>query len=95
MQPHSNSQANDPLHGITLKMMVEHLVEYYGWQELGSRINIKCFQIKPSVNSSLRFLRQTPWAREKVESLYLYSLRKEKWKQEKLEKKEERFISGE
>jgi uncharacterized protein (DUF2132 family) len=61
----------DPLHGITLKMIVTQLEEKYGWEELGKRINIKCFTNDPSINSSLKFLRKTPWAREKVEALYL------------------------
>ena len=61
----------DPLHGITLKMIVTQLEEKYGWEELGRRIKIKCFTNDPSINSSLKFLRKTPWAREKVEALYL------------------------
>jgi len=61
----------DPLHGVTLKMIVTQLVEKYGWEELGTRIKIKCFTNNPSINSSLKFLRKTPWAREEVESLYL------------------------
>ena len=61
----------DPLHGITLKMIVTQLEEIYGWEELGHRIKVKCFTNNPSVNSSLKFLRKTPWAREKVEALYL------------------------
>ena len=61
----------DPLHGITLKMVVTRLVEKYGWEELGRRIHINCFISDPSINSSLKFLRRTPWAREKVETLYL------------------------
>ena len=61
----------DPLHGITLKMIVTQLVENYGWEELGKKINIKCFTSNPSINSSLKFLRKTDWAREKVEKLYL------------------------
>ena len=61
----------DPLHGITLKMIVTQLEEIYGWEELGRRIKVKCFTNNPSVNSSLKFLRKTPWAREKVEALYL------------------------
>ena len=69
----ANSQSNDPLHGITLEMILNHLVEKYGWDELGSRIPIKCFTDNPSVKSSLKFLRRTPWARKKVESLYLKS----------------------
>jgi uncharacterized protein (DUF2132 family) len=62
---------NDPLHGVTLEMIVTRLVEQYGWEELGRRINIKCFNHEPSVKSSLKFLRKTPWAREKTERLYL------------------------
>ena len=71
-------QKNNPLHGITLEMIVTHLVNSYGWDELGKRINIKCFNENPSIKSSLTFLRKTQWARDKVESLYLYTLRKEK-----------------
>ena len=63
----------DPLHGVTLKAMVDHLVEGYSWSGLGERIEIRCFTHDPSVNSSLKFLRKTPWARAKVESLYLHS----------------------
>ncbi|NNG08736.1 MAG: DUF2132 domain-containing protein [Arenibacter sp.] len=66
----------DPLHGITLAAMLDNLVEKYGWEELGSRINIRCFNHDPSIKSSLKFLRRTPWAREKVEKLYVKSLRK-------------------
>ena len=61
----------DPLHGITLKEIVTQLVEKYGWQELSRRITIKCFSNDPSISSSLKFLRKTPWARQKVEQLYL------------------------
>lgn len=61
----------DPLHGITLEKIITKLEEKYGWEELGSRINIKCFTSDPSISSSLKFLRKTPWAREKVEALYL------------------------
>jgi len=67
-------QPNDPLHGITLKVILEALVEKYGWQELGQMIRIKCFNENPSINSSLTFLRKTPWAREKIEDLYLSSV---------------------
>ncbi len=63
------------LHGVTLERMMNELVEHFGWEDLGTRINIRCFTLNPSVNSSLKFLRKTPWAREKVESLYLYMLR--------------------
>jgi uncharacterized protein (DUF2132 family) len=68
-------QKNNPLHGITLASIVEHLVNYYGWEDLGTLINIKCFNENPSIKSSLTFLRKTEWAREKVEGLYLKSLR--------------------
>jgi uncharacterized protein (DUF2132 family) len=66
-------QKNNPLHGITLKMQVEELVEKYTWEGLGQKINIKCFTQNPSVKSSLTFLRKTPWAREKVEGLYIWT----------------------
>ncbi|MGI2171265.1 VF530 family DNA-binding protein [Shewanella sp. MF05960] len=65
------TQANNPLHGIKLETIVTELVEKYGWEELGSRINIQCFKDNPSVKSSLKFLRKTQWARDKVEYLYL------------------------
>jgi len=65
----------DPLHGITLEMMLTELVAHFGWIELGQRIQIRCFNSDPSIASSLKFLRKTPWAREKVEGLYLYMLR--------------------
>ena len=68
-------QARNPLHGITLEVMVNALVEAYGWAGLGQRIPVRCFTSDPSVNSSLKFLRKTPWAREKVEGLYLFMLR--------------------
>lgn len=64
-------QPNNPLHGITLKTILEYLVEKYGWKELGEMIRINCFSENPSIKSSLNFLRKTPWAREKVEELYL------------------------
>jgi uncharacterized protein (DUF2132 family) len=64
--------AGDPLHGITLEVIVTTLVERYGWEELGELIDIRCFQLDPSVTSSLKFLRRTPWARKKVEDLYVY-----------------------
>jgi len=68
-------QANDPLHGITLQIILTRLVERYGWQELGRRITIRCFTHDPSISSSLKFLRKTPWARKKVENLYLRTVR--------------------
>jgi uncharacterized protein (DUF2132 family) len=64
-------QPNNPLHGIKLQEILEYLVEKLGWEELGERINIRCFNYDPSIKSSLTFLRKTPWAREKVEELYL------------------------
>lgn len=64
-------QPNNPLHGITLEAIVTRLAEYYGWPALGSHINIRCFTENPSIKSSLKFLRKTPWAREKVEELYV------------------------
>jgi uncharacterized protein (DUF2132 family) len=67
----SELQANNPLHGVTLEQIVNQLVEFYGWDELGSRIDINCFNSEPSVKSSLKFLRKSPWARQKVEDLYL------------------------
>ena len=66
----SEQQSNDPLHGITLKQILNSLVEYYGWEELGKHIDLRCFNSNPSINSSLKFLRKTPWARKKVEDLY-------------------------
>jgi len=72
------NQSKDPLHGLTLKFIVEFLQQKYGWVELGKMINIKCFTDNPSINSSLTFLRKTDWARTKVESLYLYALRSKK-----------------
>ena len=69
------SQPRNPLHGLTLEKIITQLADYYGWEGLGERINIRCFTHAPSVNSSLKFLRKTPWAREKVESLYLFMLR--------------------
>ncbi|QCB47997.1 VF530 family protein [Hydrogenophaga sp. PAMC20947] len=68
-------QARNPLHGVTLEAMVTALSEHYGWAGLGERIPVRCFNVDPSVSSSLRFLRKTPWARDKVEGLYLYMLR--------------------
>ena len=70
----NQSQPKNPLHGITLKSILEYLVAEYGWEQLGDRINIHCFNHEPSINSSLKFLRQTDWARAKVERLYLNSI---------------------
>jgi len=71
MSQENQQQPNNPLHGVKLADIVESLVEAYGWEELGMRINIRCFTHNPSIKSSLAFLRKTPWAREKVERLYL------------------------
>jgi uncharacterized protein (DUF2132 family) len=68
-------QPNNPLHGIKLAEILEHLVKTYGWEEMGNRIKVRCFTENPSIKSSLTFLRKTPWAREKVEKLYIKSLR--------------------
>jgi uncharacterized protein (DUF2132 family) len=65
------TQANNPLHGLTLEMIVTRLVEHYGWEELAKKIDINCFKSDPSIKSSLKFLRKTQWARTKVESLYI------------------------
>ncbi len=72
------AQPRNPLHGMTLEAIVTALVEHYGWDGLGERIPVRCFNLDPSIPSSLRFLRKTPWAREKVEGLYLFMLREEK-----------------
>jgi uncharacterized protein (DUF2132 family) len=69
------AQPRNPLHGLTLETIVTALVDYYGWDELGQRIPVRCFISDPSIKSSLKFLRKTPWAREKVEGLYLFMLR--------------------
>ncbi|WP_370980369.1 VF530 family DNA-binding protein [Agaribacterium sp. ZY112] len=66
-------QPNNPLHGLTLEKILSRLVEHYGWDGLAYRIRVNCFKNDPSIKSSLKFLRKTPWAREKVESLYLSS----------------------
>jgi uncharacterized protein (DUF2132 family) len=70
----NNNINTDPLHGITLKAILEYLVAKYGWEELGSSIRINCFNDNPSINSSLKFLRKTEWARKKVEDLYVWSI---------------------
>ena len=70
----TEQRPSDPLHGVTLEMILNHLVARYGWSELGRVIDIRCFNDNPSIKSSLTFLRRTPWARQKVEELYLRSL---------------------
>lgn len=73
---HTPDQPNNPLHGVTLADMLAQLVETYGWEYLGDQIPIRCFTHDPSIKSSLAFLRKTPWARERVERLYVWSVRK-------------------
>jgi len=71
-----NTQANNPLHAITLEKIVVALVDHYGWEKLAQKVNINCFKSDPSVKSSLKFLRKTPWARTEVEKLYLATFAK-------------------
>ena len=70
------TQPNNPLHGITLEQILNALQAHYGWEELGRQIDIRCFTHEPSITSSLKFLRRTPWARERVESLYVDMVRR-------------------
>lgn len=72
----ASEQVNNPMHGKTLEMILNELVDKYGWKELGETITINCFNINPSIKSSLAFLRKTPWARKKVEDLYLDMVQK-------------------
>jgi uncharacterized protein (DUF2132 family) len=74
-------QPNNPLHGVKLITILESLVEHYGWERLAMKININCFKNDPSIQSSLKFLRKTPWARDQVEQLYLFSEKKKQVKQ--------------
>lgn len=76
--PAKTPQPRNPLHGVTLERMVTELADHYGWEGLGRRIPIRCFTFEPSVGSSLKFLRRTPWAREKTEGLYLFMLREQR-----------------
>ncbi|MFD2756269.1 VF530 family DNA-binding protein [Comamonas terrae] len=71
------AQPRNPLHGITLERLLTELVDHYGWEALSEHIPLRCFSVDPSISSSLKFLRKTPWAREKTESLYLYTLRRQ------------------
>ena len=73
-----DDQPRNPLHGVTLEQMLTELVAHFGWAGLGERIALRCFTSDPSVSSSLKFLRKTPWAREKVEGLYLFMLREQR-----------------
>jgi uncharacterized protein (DUF2132 family) len=72
----NNEQPDNPLHGITLECIVENLVEHYGWSGLAVKIPINCFSKDPSIKSSLKFLRRTPWARQKIEALYILTFQK-------------------
>ncbi len=72
----NDEHKNNPLHGIKLKQIIEELEEEYGWELLGEFVNIRCFQYDPSINSCLKFLRKTPWARTKVENLYMVMIKK-------------------
>ena len=74
MTPSPNN-SHDPLHGVTLERILTELVDFFGWETLGQRISIRCFTSDPSIPSSLKFLRKTPWARAEVEELYLFMLR--------------------
>ena len=76
-----NDQPNNPLHGLTLEKIITDLVNSIGWEELGQQVKINCFTSNPSIQSSLKFLRNTPWARTKVESFYLYAKRKKMLKE--------------
>jgi uncharacterized protein (DUF2132 family) len=80
--PAKPAQPRNPLHGLTLEAIVTALADHYGWEQLGELVPIRCFAIDPSVGSSLKFLRKTPWAREKVESLYLFMLREQRREQQ-------------
>ena len=71
----TSTQRNNPLHGLTLKTIVTELYEYYGWQGLADKAPMNCFINNPSINSTLKFLRKTPWARDKIEQLYLFTQR--------------------
>jgi uncharacterized protein (DUF2132 family) len=74
----ASTQRGNPLHGKTLEVVITELADYYGWEGLGQRIAVRCFTHDPSISSSLKFLRKTPWAREKTESLYLFMLREQR-----------------
>jgi uncharacterized protein (DUF2132 family) len=78
--PVTAAQPRNPLHGVTLEAMLTSLVEHFGWGGLGQRIAVRCFTFEPSIGSSLKFLRKTPWARDKVEGLYLFMLREQRRK---------------
>jgi uncharacterized protein (DUF2132 family) len=77
MRPAHPTQARNPLHGVTLEALLTELVAHFGWAELAVQVPLRCFQSEPSIASSLKMLRKTPWAREKVESLYLFTKREQ------------------
>jgi uncharacterized protein (DUF2132 family) len=76
MKNETSGKPKDPLHGKTLAVILEELVAYYGWEHLGVKVNIRCFNDDPSIGSSLKFLRKTPWARKKVEEIYIALVKK-------------------
>jgi uncharacterized protein (DUF2132 family) len=78
VQEEPDQQPRNPLHGITLQALLQALVDHYGWPGLAQQMPVRCFTSDPSIGSSLKFLRQTPWARDKLESLYLFMLREQK-----------------
>jgi len=90
-----NNNPNDLLHGLTLKVIVNKLVEFYGWEELGKKVNINCFNFDASVNSSLKFLRKEYWARLKVEKLYIKTFLAEEFEALKLKALEEKELEQE
>jgi len=87
--PAKPAQPRNPLHGLTLETIVTALADHYGWERLGELVPIRCFAIDPSVGSSLKFLRKTPWAREKVESLYLFMLREQRREQQQQQQQQQ------
>ncbi|RDI05547.1 uncharacterized protein DUF2132 [Comamonas sp. AG1104] len=86
----SQEQPRNPLHGLTLERIVTDLVDYYGWRELGRRVPVRCFNLDPSISSSLKFLRKTPWAREQVEQLYVQTQRADEREQQRRARRAER-----
>lgn len=84
-------QPRNPLHGLTLERIVSDLVDYYGWNELGRRVQVRCFNQDPSISSSLKFLRKTPWAREQVEQLYVTTQHEYEQAQQRRNQRSERF----
>ena len=86
----SQEQPRNPLHGLTLERILTDLVDYYGWRELGRRVPVRCFNLDPSISSSLKFLRKTPWAREQVEQLYVQTQRADEREQQRRARRAER-----